>query len=122
MCFNSKVCCNTIVTVMYSTMVYTCYTISQWRMSIGLWACHQISYSTHFKDTPNTESIGRIHGMTIIRKIKDLTFSLGIFLSLFLILSGDIELNPGPETGNPTIIMNSLCFFTQVFVTYNELD
>ena len=74
--------------------------ISQWRASIGFWACHHISYSTHSKETPNTESSSRIDGATIIRKIKDLTFSLGVFLSLLLILSGDIELNPGPKTGN----------------------
>ena len=93
--------------------------IAQWRTSIGLWACHQISYSTHFKDTPNIESSSRIDGVTIIRKIKDLTFSLGVFLSLLLILSGDVELNPGPETGNPTIIMNRLCpFYTCVCHLY----
>ena len=77
--------------------------VTQWRVSIGLWACHQISCSTHSKENPNTESSNRIDGVTIIRKIKDLTFSLGVFLSLLLILSGDVELNPGPKTGNPTI-------------------
>ena len=77
--------------------------VTQWRVSIGLWACHQISCSTHSKETPNTESSSRIDGVTIVRKIKDLTFSLGVFLSLLLILSGDVELNPGPKTGNPTI-------------------
>ena len=74
--------------------------ISQWRASIGLWACHHISYSTHSKETPHTASSSRIDGATIIRKIKDLTFSLGVFLSLLLILSGDVELNPGPKTDN----------------------
>ena len=82
--------------------------ISQWRVSIGLWACCQISYSTHSKETPNTKSSSRIDGVTMIRKIKDLTFSLGVFLSLLLILSGDVELNPGPKTGNPTIKKNIL--------------
>ena len=43
--------------------------------------------------------------MTIIRKIKDLTFALGVFISL-LILSGDVELNPGPKTGKSTITIN----------------
>ena len=85
--------------------------VTQWRVCIGLWACHQISYNTHSKETPNTESSSRIEGATIIRKIKDLTFSLGVFLSLLLILSGDVELNPGPITGNPTIKMYSLCPF-----------
>ena len=77
--------------------------VTQWRVSIGLWACHQISCSTHSKETPNTESSTRINGVTIIRKIKDLAFSLGVFLFLLLILSGDVELNPGPKTGKLTI-------------------
>ena len=82
--------------------------VSQWRASIGLWACHQISYSTHSKETPNTESNSRIDGVTIVRKIKDLTFSLGVFLLLLLILSGDVEVNPGPKTGNQPTIKNNL--------------
>ena len=77
--------------------------VTQWRVSIGYWACHQISCSTRSKETPNTDSSSTIDGVKIIRKIKDLTFSLGVFLSLLLILSGDVELNPGPKTGNPTI-------------------
>ena len=77
--------------------------VTQWRVRIGLWGCHQISYNTHSKETLNTESSNRIDGMTITRKIKDLTFSLGVFLLLLLILSGDVELNPGPKIGNLTI-------------------
>ena len=80
--------------------------ISQWRLSIGLWACHKISCSSHTKENPDTKSSSRIDGVTIIRKIKDLTFSLGISLSLLLILSGDVELNPGPKTGNTRFIHN----------------
>ena len=74
--------------------------ISQWRATIGLWGCHQIFYSSHTKTFSNTESSSRMDGVTIIRKIKELAFSLGVFLSLLLILSGDVELNPGPKTGN----------------------
>ena len=74
--------------------------ISQWRTSIGLWGCCHISCCTHSKKIANTETSIWIDGATIVRKIKDLTFSLGVFLSLLLILSGDIELNPGPKTGN----------------------
>ena len=93
--------------------------VNQWRVCIGLWACHQISYSTHSKETPNTESSSRIDGVTIIRKIKDLTFSLGVFLSLLLILSGDVELNPGPKTGDSNIKINSLCPF---YIPISHLD
>ena len=73
--------------------------ISQWRLSIGLWACHQISCSSHTKENPNTKSSNRIDGVTMVSKIRDPTFSLGVSPSLLLILSGDVELNPGPETG-----------------------
>ena len=76
--------------------------VSQWRASIGLWVCHQVSYSSpHTKDAPSTDNSGiRIDGITVGRRIRDLiTFFLVLFL-LLLILSGDIELNPGPETGN----------------------
>ena len=79
---------------------------------------HVIRYHTHSKETPNTESSSRIDGATIIRNIKDLTSSLGVFLSLLIILSGDVELNPGPTTSNSTIKMYSLCpFYTYMLVT-----
>ena len=77
--------------------------IAQWRVSVGLWTCRQMSCSTHSKETPKTKISSSIDGVTIIRKIKDITFSLGVFLLLLLILSGDVELNPGPKTGNFTI-------------------
>ena len=73
--------------------------ISQRRAGIGLSARHQISYSIHTKKIPSTEISSRIEGVTIIRKTKHLSFSLVVFL-LFLLLSGDVELNPGPKTGN----------------------
>ena len=88
--------------------------ITQWRVSVGLWACHQISCSTHCKEIPNIENNNKIDGVTIIRKIKDIIFSLGIFLSLLLILSGDVELNPGPKTGNFTSKINGLLHFMHI--------
>ena len=75
--------------------------ISQWRVSIGLWYCHQIPYSTikgTTTDIPGwVESLwsggsGDVSG-------DNLTFSLVLFLLLLLILPGDIELNPEPKTG-----------------------
>ena len=81
--------------------------VTQWRVSIGLWACHHISCSTHSKKTSNTESSSRIDGVTIIRIIKDFIFSLVVFLSLLLIISGDVELNPGPKTGDSIIKTSS---------------
>ena len=74
---------------------------SQWRASIGLWYCHQIPY-TKAKKTPfTTDTPG---WMKLLLTSGDegggtLIFSLVLFLLLLLILSGDIELNPGPKTG-----------------------
>lgn len=74
--------------------------VCQWRASIGLWACHQISYSSaHTKDTPSPDNSGsRINGVIVVRRIRDLTFSLALLLLLLIIISGDVEVNPGPKT------------------------
>ena len=75
--------------------------ICQWRSSIGSWYYHQISYHTKTSHTSDvTTDNSRINGVTRIRWIRGLTFSLVCGLLLLLILSGDIELNPGPITGN----------------------
>ena len=67
--------------------------ICQWRVSIGLWYPHQVSY------TANTTSVPV--GWTLSNcSTVHLTISLVVFLLLLLILSGDVELNPGPKTGN----------------------
>ena len=44
--------------------------ISQWKVSIGLWGCHQTSYNNHCKEILNIESSSRIDGVAMIRKIK----------------------------------------------------
>ena len=88
-----------LFTYTHYSLIIEMIDISQWRVSIGLWACHQISYSTCSKVSPNADN-STIDGLTTIRRIKDLTFTLGLFLLLLLILSGDIEINPGPKTGN----------------------
>ena len=73
--------------------------ISQWRTSIGLWYCYQIPHTT--KKTPSTTDTP---GWMLLLTSEDegggtLIFSLVLFLLLLLILSGDVELNPGPQTG-----------------------
>ena len=74
--------------------------INQWRVGIGLWYCHQIPYTTKRGTTTNisgcVESLW--FGGSRNEGSGNLTFSLVLFL-LLLILSGDIELNPGPKTG-----------------------
>ena len=83
--------------------------IGQWRACIGLWAYHRISHSTYSKETSSIDNSGSIiDGITVVRRIRDLTFSLGLFFLLLLILSGDVELNPGPKTGDTSYIPNVL--------------
>ena len=71
-------------------MIDTC----QWRIAIGLWYCHQIPYTTKKGTT-----------IDISGWVKSLWSGYEgggnlVLFFLLLILSGDIELNPGPKTGN----------------------
>ena len=71
--------------------------ISQWRIAIGVWCSSQV---------PITKGTASSAGWTELlwSNLEDcevggnLAFSLVVFLFL-LIMSGDIELNPGPKTG-----------------------
>ena len=75
--------------------------ISQWRASIGFWYGHQILCTTGIQTSSSTtlwvESLWS--GGLGDEAGGNLTFSFFFFLVLLLILSGDIELNPGPKTG-----------------------
>ena len=51
-----------------------------------------------------------------VRWIRSLTFSLVCGLLLLLILSGDIELNPGPITGNTKHHINDIVLiYTELY-------
>ena len=73
--------------------------ISQWRISIGLWHCCHI---------PCNATSGAVNRAPLLvksllcsgnRSVTSLVISLVVFLLVLLILSGDVELNPGPITG-----------------------
>ena len=69
---------------------------TQWRASIGLWYCHQISYTT--KKGTTTDISGWVESLwSGDEGGGNLTFSLVLFY-LLLILSGDIELEIKKET------------------------
>ena len=76
-------------------MIDTC----QWRINIGLWHCCHI---------PCNATRGAVNRAPVWVEslfcsenggVTNLVFSLVVFLLLLLILSGDVELNPGPLTG-----------------------
>jgi hypothetical protein len=64
--------------------------ISQWRISIGLWYCH-------ISPTPRCGGSSGSVDYSLI-ELCSLTVLI-MFVMLLLILSGDIEINPGPKTG-----------------------
>lgn len=74
---------------------------SQWRASIGSWYCHQIPYTA--RKGIIAEFPGQVDslwsGGSRYECSDDFIFFLFLFLLLALVLSGDIELNPGPRTG-----------------------
>ena len=72
--------------------------VNQWRASIGLWYCHQISKNTPLRIT--TDTLGWMGSLQLDDEGGgNLIISLVLFLLLLLVLSGDIELNPGPKLG-----------------------
>ena len=83
--------------------------VVQWRVSIGLWCCHQIAHAAK-KGTTIDISLWSRNSEDEGTGGDKLIF-LFLFL-LLLILSADIELNPGPKTGNITNYFSVLhhCF------------
>ena len=82
-------------------MIDTC----QWRASIGLWCLRQMPYNKETNSCNGRKesllsrtSSARYHGCNMV-------LSIVVFLSFLLILSGDVELNPGPRTGNYSLIL-----------------
>ena len=77
--------------------------LSQWRLNIGIWYCYQIPAATK-KSLPHGSAVDTWVESLWLRELgndggDNLTFSLVLFFLLLLILSGDVELNPGPKTG-----------------------
>ena len=60
--------------------------LCQWRVTVGLWNCCQV--------------LSKLRGPICVPVQRSnelrLTLSLVVFFSLIIILSGDVELNPGP--------------------------
>ena len=72
--------------------------IIQWRTMIGLWYCHLMPNKTS-STTDNSEWVKSLLMLVNEGGGDSSVFSLVLFLVLLLILSGDVELNPGPITG-----------------------
>lgn len=69
---------------------------SQWRVRIGAWNCCILRSRRGVRIGKNRTLKEKKHG--VIDLISGTFTSLIFILSLLLILSGDIEINPGPAT------------------------
>ena len=70
--------------------------ISQWRARIGLWCCRKNSL---WETSTDTASVLSGEGLPRNREGGHNVMSSLVLYLLLLILSGDIELNPGPKIG-----------------------
>ena len=67
--------------------------IFQWTSSIGSWYCQNV------KETSNCTALVWVQSLWYRgQEVDNLPFFL-VFLLLLLIISGDVELNPGPKAG-----------------------
>ncbi len=68
--------------------------VAQWRASVGSWQSHRVSVKA------STEKTSSVRDTSIsVRCVGGLTSVIALFFILLLV-SGDIEVNPGPKTGN----------------------
>ncbi len=65
--------------------------VAHWRASVGSWQSHRVSVKA------STEKTSSVRDTSIsVRCVGGLT---SLFFIL-LVVSGDVEVNPGPKTGN----------------------
>ena len=94
--------------------------LCQWRYSIGLWYCNRIPFTA--KKAPHGTSTGLIQGRVDLQWFGgsggevggNLIFCLALFVLILLILSGDIELNPGPKAGDCNIKTSIIILNTSI--------
>ena len=74
--------------------------VSQWRISIGLW-CSCVKILAKNKGNMKSTYSGWMESLLLGHSDGGVyqIFFIIVFVVLLLILSGDVELNPGPKTG-----------------------
>ena len=105
-CWRENKARKVITTDLFLSDFLTMIDLCQLRAIIGLWCCYQISFTA--KKAPQGTSTGLIQGWVDLKWFGgsgnevggNLIFSLALFVSLLLILSGDVELNHGPKIGD----------------------
>ena len=74
--------------------------LTQWRVSVGLW-CSSVKILAKNRGNATYTSSGWVE--SVLSSYNDggvyQIFFIIVFVALLLILSGDVELNPGPKTG-----------------------
>ena len=81
--------------------------VHQWRVTVGLWSCRFLPHLTKRSPhgvTTNTNCVNSLCLKLII--IGGNLISLIMFLFLVLILSGDVEVNPGPKIGKLNVVQS----------------
>ena len=78
--------------------------LCQWRASIGQWSCCKWT-CCNGKSTGGSLKVLDQSRISAEKRSKP-TISLILFFTILLILAGDVELNPGPKTGEDSTIDN----------------
>ena len=85
--------------------------VSQWRVTIGLW-CSCVKILAINKGNATSTSSGWVKSLLSGHSDRGvyLIFFIIVFVVLLLIISGDVELNPGPKTGKTILSAHLISF------------
>ena len=80
--------------------------VHQWRVTIGLWSCRLLPHLTKRSPHGVATNTNCVNSLSLKLIVSGNLISLMMFLFLVLILSGDVEVNPGPKIGNLNVVQS----------------